>query len=450
MPRLLRHTLLSARDLLASAGPLIVLGALLLAAAYAWLQPMPPRRVVLATGPENSAYAEFGKRYAQELARFGVTVELRGTQGAAENLRLLRDETQRVDLAFVQGGASDALYAVDDAHDGAELASLGALFYEPVWLFYRDDAARRVRSGTPLTELAHFAGLRVNVGADGDGAANLVAKLLHANRIAPDALALGRLPPTPAVVAFLAGELDALVFVSAPESPLVQMLLMTPGVRLFDFAQSEAYARRFAFLSALTLPRGVVDLAANVPPADVRLIAATTRLVARADTHPALVQLFVQAAARIHGGTGWFARAGQFPRGEDPELPLAEEAARFYRSGTPLAQRYLPFWLANLIDRMWVALLSIVAVLIPASRIVPPLYEFRIRSRVFRWYAQLRAIEEALAARERAPAQLLADLDALDERVGRITVPLSHADELYALRSHIELVRARLRQAGAA
>lgn len=446
MPRPIRHTLLSARDLLASAGPFIALGALLLWGAYAWLEPAPPRRVVLATGPENSAYAEFGKRYADELARFGVTVELRPTQGAAENLRLLRDEAQRVDLAFVHGGASDALYAVDDAHAGAPLVSLGALFYEPVWLFYRADAARRLRAGAQLDELAQFTGLRVNVGAEGSGAPNLVAKLLHANRIEPDKLALSRLPPTPAVVAFLDGELDAVVFVSAPESPLVQMLLMTPGVRLFDFAQAEAYARRFAFLSALTLPRGVVDLAANVPPADVRLIAATTRLVARADTHPALVQLFVQAAARIHGGTGWFARAGQFPIGADPELPLANEAARFYRSGAPLLQRYLPFWLANLIDRMWVALVSIVAVLIPASRIVPPLYQHRIRSRVFRWYAQLREIEEALAAGTRPPAQLLADLEALDERVGRVSVPLSHADELYALRSHIDLVRARLRQ----
>jgi TRAP-type uncharacterized transport system substrate-binding protein len=446
MPRLIRHTLLSARDLLISAGPFVVLGLLLLWGAYVWLEPAPPRRVVLATGPENSAYAEFGKRYADELARFGVTVELRPTQGTAENLRLLRDESQRVDLAFVPGGASDALYAVDETHDGAPLVSLGELFYEPVWLFYRADAARRVRKDAHLTELAQFTGLRVNVGAEGDGAANLVAKLAHANRIAPDGLALSRLPPTPAVVAFLAGELDALVFVSAPESPLVQMLLMTPGVRLFDFAQAEAYARRFAFLSALTLPRGVVDLAADIPPADVRLIAATTRLVARADTHPALVQLLVQAAARIHGGTGWFARAGQFPLGADPELPLANEAARFYRSGAPLLQRYLPFWLANLIDRMWVALVSIVAVLIPASRIVPPLYQHRIRSRVFRWYAQLRAIEDALAARTRAPAQLLADLEALDERVGRVSVPLSHADELYALRSHIDLVRARLRQ----
>jgi hypothetical protein len=247
------------------------------------------------------------------------------------------------------------------------------------------------------------------------------------------------------VIALLNSEIDALIFVSAPESPLIQMLLMTPGIRLLDYPQNEAYARRFSFLTPLTLPRGVVDLAKDVPNTDVRLVAATSALVTRSTTHPAILQLFVQAAQRIHGGTGWFARAGQFPVGQDPERPLAPEATRFYRSGAPILQRYLPFWLANLIDRMWVALVSIIAVLIPLSRIVPPVYEFRIRSRVFRWYGQLRRIEDAAATGSAPPEQLLADLDDIESRLGRVAVPLSHADELYALRGHIDMVRARLR-----
>ncbi|MCX8116154.1 MAG: C4-dicarboxylate ABC transporter substrate-binding protein, partial [Burkholderiaceae bacterium] len=208
-----------------------------------------------------------------------------------------------------------------------------------------------------------------------------------------------------------------------------------------------AYSRRLPFLSALALPRGVVDLAKDIPPADVQLIAPTSSLVAREHTHPALIQLFVQTAQAVHGDTGWFARAGTFPSPLNAELPLAAEAARFYRSGPPLLQRYLPFWLANLIDRMWVALVSIVAVLIPLSRIVPPLYEFRIRSRIFRWYGQLREIEDELGRRTTPPDELAKELDALDAKVERINVPLSHADELYALRSHIGLVRTRLRQA---
>jgi len=196
------------------------------------------------------------------------------------------------------------------------------------------------------------------------------------------------------------------------------------------------------------LPRGVADIARDVPARDLDLIAPTTALVAREGTHPALMQLFVQAAARVHSGPGWIARAGQFPSPQDTEFALAREAERYYRSGPPLLQRYLPFWLANLVDRMWVALISIVAILIPLSRILPPLYEFRVRSRIFRWYRHLRSIEDALGRRGAPAAELLEELEKLDAKAERIVVPLSYTDELYALRTHIALVRERLRQAG--
>ena len=448
MPPVLRHSLLSLRDLLLAGGPFLLIGAALLWAAYVLLDPAPPRRVVLATGPEQGAYAEFGRAYARVLARHGIEVQLRSTEGSAENLRLLRNPRERVDLAFVQGGAGEALYAADEDRGGAPLVSLGSLFYEPVWIFYRSEMRTGRAGPTPLAQVGELGGLRVNLGPAGSGARNLMLKLLHANRIELSSMEVSELAPTAAVVALLEGRVDAIVLVSAPESPLVQMLLITPGIALFEFAQAEAYARRFGFVSHLRLPRGVVDLARDLPPRDVALVAATSTLAARETTHPALMQLFVQAAREIHGGPGWFARAGDFPRAESPELPLADEAARFYRSGPPFLQRYLPFWLANLVDRMWVVLVSIIAVLIPASRVVPPLYEFRVRSRIFRWYGRLRGIEEQTDAPAADRARLLRELDALEQRVGRITVPLSHADELYALRSHIDLVRGRLRTHG--
>ncbi len=298
MPRLLRHTLVSTRDLLISAGPLIVLGVLLLWGAYVLLDPAPPKKVVLATGPEQGDFAEFGKRYQAELKHFGIAVELRATAGAGENLKLLRDSAQHVDLAFVRGGAGDAILAVDEQNDSVPLVSLGSLFYEPVWIFYSEAAARHVLDSGTLNQLAQLRTLRINVGPRGSGGSNLFSKLLHANRIERETLQLSHLAPTPAVVALLAGDIDALVFVSAPESPLVQMLLQTPSVRLFDFAQAEAYARRFAFLSAQQLPRGIVDLAADLPPHDVHLLAPTAVLAARDGTHPALIQLFVQGLVR--------------------------------------------------------------------------------------------------------------------------------------------------------
>ena len=431
----------SLRLLATTVAPFVLLAAALLVLAYLWLQPTPPKHVVLATGVEQGAYSEFGKRYAALLAKHGIRVELRATQGAAENLALLRKADSGIDLAFVQGGADDVEHRGDEPVD-IGLRSLGSMFYEPVWLFYRADSAQKLLKAPRLERLAQLAGWRVNIGAPGSGVPNLATRLLEANRIDAATITLLQQPQTPAVVDLLEGKLDAIVLASAPESLMVQMLLQTPGVQLFDFAQADAYTRRFGFLSAVTLPRGVVDLAGDLPAADVHMVAPTATLVAREGLHPALAQLFVQAAQQVHGEPGWFQHKGDFPNARDGERELHAEAQRFYRSGVPWLQRYLPFWFANLIDRMWLALLSIVAVLIPLSRVVPPLVEMRIRSRVFRWYGRLRAIESATGARP--AATLLTELDEIETLVAQIQVPLSYADELYALKSHIQFVRRRL------
>jgi TRAP-type uncharacterized transport system substrate-binding protein len=442
MPRDPQTTPLSTRDLLATTAPFVLLALVLLVVAYWVLDPSPPRRVVLATGTAQGAYAEFGKRYAELLKADGIQVELRTTQGSAENLKLLRDPHSGVDLAFVQGGADRRHGPEEDADAG--LVSLGSMFYEPVWVFYREDARRRLLGELPFDSLAQLPGWRINIGVPGSGIAVLTERLIDANHLEPQQLDLARLGLTPGVVELLEGRLDAMVFVSAPESLMVQMLLRTPGIGLVDFAQAEAYSRQFAFMNPVTLPRGMVDLGRDMPPRDVRLVAPTGTLVARDSTHPALIQLFVQAAAQVHGSAGWFQHKGDFPNARNTERPLAAEAERFYRSGVPFLQRYLPFWLANLFERMWPVLVTIVAVLLPLSRMLPPLYEFRVRSRVFRWYGQLRAVEDQVGHRN--PGELACELDALEQRVEHIAVPLSYVDELYALRSHIQLVRGRLRE----
>lgn len=440
MPKAIRYTLLSIRDMLISAGPFALLAAGLIVLAFLWLNPTPPKRVTLATGPAQSAYDEFGKRYQKALAANGIQVVLLPSEGSSANLQLLRDG--RADLGFVQGGSADIAEG-----DESAIESLGSLFVEPVWLFYRDSAARGVTSTATLTALSQLQGLRLNVGTPGSGVPSLMAKLFDANRVDAATLKLSRLEQTPATVAFLAGELDAIVFASAPESLMVQMLLQTPGVKLMDFAQAEAYSRRFPFLTPATLPRGVVDLAQDQPSANVRLIASTTSLLTRDSTHPALLQLFAQAAREFHGKAGWFNRAGVFPSIERSEFPVSAEAERAIKGGRPLLQRWLPFWAANLVERMWLALGIIIAILLPASRIVPPLYEFRIRSRVFRWYAQLRDIEARADSSPAANQDLLDELNALDDKAGKINVPLSYADELYALRNNIHLVRKKLLRA---
>lgn len=440
MKQRIRLTLLAARDLLLSAGPLVALVAALVVLAFWWLNPNPPQRVVLATGPDQSAYAAFGQQYADALAAKGIELVLKTTDGASDNLALLR--AGEADLAFVQGGS-----AVFTESDTEELTTLGSLFVEPLWLFYREQSAWRRTGGPRISRVTQLKGWRVNVGTPGSGVPQLFDSVLAANRLQGDDLVLSTAAHTPATVLLLGGELDALVFASAPESPLVQMLLQTPGIRLLDFSQAQAYARRLAYLKPVVLPQGVVDLGRNIPATHVNLIAPTTSLLARTNTHPAVLQLMAQTAVALHGTPGWFRQQREYPNVMQAELPVASEAVRAQTAGTPFLQRHVPFWLANLVERMWLALGLILALALPLSRIVPPLYTLRIRSRVFRWYAQLRDIERRASVAAAEPANLhilLAELDTLERCTDDIVVPLAYTDQLYALRSHIQLVRKKL------
>lgn len=438
--------LLSIRDMLASAGPVLLLALGLLAAAYWWLDPQPPRTVTLATGPAGSAYAEFGQRYAQALARDGINVQLLPTQGPAANLQALRDH--KANVAFVRGGSADMS---DDAEHG--VMSLGALFYEPLWLFYRPAALNKATTAskpapaadtTRLTSLTQLRGLRVNLDQPGSGAPELMTRLLEANGMMSNEVIVSQLAPQAAAQALQAGQLDALVLVTAPESPVVQQLLQQPGVALAELPQADALARRFPFLQTVTLPRGMVHLARDLPPDDIHLLAATTALLTHEDTHPALRQLFAQAAQQIHGGSGWFNGARDFPNTRTSELPVSPEGDRAINGTPPFYQRYLPFWASNLLERMWLVIGGLIVLLLPLSRVVPPLYTYRVRQRVFRWYARLREVEARMEEGDGDATELLNELDELDRVASQITVPLAHAEEVYALRSNIEKTRRRL------
>lgn len=438
MPKTLKLVLLSIRDLVASLGPVVFLVIGLLVAAYWWLDPQPPRHVTLATGPAGSAYAEFGKRYAQALAAEGITVELRPTDGSSTNLQLLR--SGGADVAFVRGGSADVV-----ADEAAGLTSLGSLFYEPLWIFYRSDVARRIdRKTGVLSSVAQLKGLRVNVDKPGSGVPEIVDKMLRANHMDGSAVQLSNLEPAPATEALRAGLLDAIVLESAPQSPLIQQLLRAPDIQLMEVGQADAYTRRFAFFSTVTLPRGVIDMARDLPPADVSMLAATTSLLSRDETHPALRQLFAQSAQTLHSDAGWFNRARDFPNTRTSELPVSPEGDRAINGTPPFWQRYLPFWASNLVERMWLVLGGLLVLMLPLSRVVPPLYQFRVRSRVFRWYARLRDIEQRVDTGDGDRQALVEELDALDRVVNKVAVPLSYADELYALRNNIHAVRNRL------
>ena len=423
--------LLSLRDLLATAWWILLVAALGFAFAYQFVEPAPPSRIVITTGSESGAYYHFAQRYAAILARDGITLEVRASAGSLQNLeRLERDEAQ---VGLVQGGV---LPPKDDpdAADERGLVSLGSLFYEPVWVFYRADK--------PLTRLTELRGKRLAIGQEGSGIRQLARQLLEANEI-PAGDHLLPLSGMAAAEALQQGQIDAAFLIAAESAPVVQMLLRSPGIHLMSFSQAGAYQRRFPFLTRLTFPEGVADLVRNLPASNIQLLAPTANLVIRRDLHPALQNLLLRAASEVHGRPGFFQDAGEFPAYKDPLFPLSADAARYFKSGPSFLQRYLPFWLAVMVDRLIVMLVPLFALLIPLLRIAPAIYAWRVRSKVFRCYGALKFLEEDL--HHRYDPGRLADyrgrLDRLEEEASQLRVPLGFTHLIYTLREHVNLVR---------
>ena len=409
---------------------------ILIAAGAIWwalgiLFPMPPRVVVMATGPQGGAYAELGTRYREILAREGFELRLLPTAGTLENLDRLRDPRSGVSIGFVQAGLTTAV-------ESPTLTSLGTISYEPLWVFYRGEPRGRV--------YGDLRGTRFSIGPEGSGTRALMLKILALNGIGEGDAELLPFPPERAKEKLLQGEIDAAAMVAAWESPVVRQLLADEKVKLMSFPRAEAYLALQPYLNKVKVPAGVGDLAKNLPATDVTLLAPKASLVVRQDMHTALQYLFLDAASQIHSGPGFFQKAGQFPAPEGIDLPLSSDARHFYKSGPPFLQRYLPFWLAVLGERLLILLIPLAGVVYPLLKFMPSMYQWIMRRRIFRAYKELKWLELQLV-RFRAgkdTADLLSRLDHLEVSVNHLRLPVIFMPMLYSLRSHVHMARQRL------
>ncbi len=433
-PRLLRRfSEYSTRDLLVVGIPLLLLVVTGFWAASRFIQPAPPDTLILSSGGDGGAYQRFAAAYKDVFARHGIRVVEKTSAGSTENLQRLRDATYAVDAAFIQGGTARA-------QEGDTLLSLGGLYYEPLWIFYR---ASLERSGQPLRQVLDLKGKRVAVGAPGSGTYHLAHEMLYANQLDAKNTRLVDRGGLGLMQAFAAEEIDAAFVVGPTQSATVWALLATPGVKAMSLTHADAYTRRFPYLSKAVLPRGAIDVAADLPPEDLTLLAATATLVVREDTHPALIDLMMQAMTEVHGGPGILQKQGEFPRATAVDFPMSKEAERYYKSGKPFLQRYLPFWAATLVDRLVVMLIPLIAVLYPVFRIAPGLYSWRVRSRIYRRYGELKFIEAEVESDpgRHSREEWLKRVDAIERDINRRPTPLAYSDMLYTLRMHIDLVR---------
>jgi TRAP-type uncharacterized transport system substrate-binding protein len=398
--------------------------------ALSYLIPSPPSKVTIATAFKGASFDYYGQLYRDEFAKADVTLELRATEGALDNLKLLLDRDSGVQIAFVTGGVSDA------AHSPG-LLSLGTIDYITIWVFHA--------SNEPIERLVQLRGKRIAVGPIGSGTRYTAEKLLAKGGVSFETATLVPLGGNNAAQALIDGKVDAAWIQGAPDAPAVQSLLRNPKVRLMSFPTAEAFTRIFPNLRRLELPRGVVDVEANIPPNDIPLIATTISVLVRNDLHPAIVNLLLQTMIEVHKKPTIFQRAGEFPQPTDPDYPVAASAVDFYKNGPSYLQRYLPLWMTVHAQRAIAVIVAALAIGLPVFHYMPMLYQWIMRRRLFYWYGQLKALETSIDAKkgESNRNEQQVELERIENAVSHIRFPLAFTNQVYDLRDHIHIVRRR-------
>lgn len=415
--------------------PLLVIALLVLVLTWVFLVGPPvPTQFRFAAGAPGGAYIGFAEDYKRRLASVGIDMEVVQTRGSIDNLHLLGDPGSGIVAALVQGGV------VPSKSVAKGLTALGSVTREPLWLFYRGDET--------LARVSQLAGQRIAVGAEGSGTRPVAMQVVVANGLDPEVshtelLSIGG---DPAAQGLKDGSLDAAFFIASIQAPRIQRLLRDDSLKLMDFSRADAYLRLYPFLTKVDLPRGLMSLHKDLPPRQETLIAPSTMLVVRKDIHPDLIPLLLEAAKRSHRDGDLLTPAGEFPSAEHVDLPLDKDARRFLENGPSWLYRVLPYRVAVQVDRLKILLLPLLTLLIPLFKLAPPVYRWRIRARVFRWYDTLWDLDMRLSGIGSAAEleQSHRTLHKLEHELARVRVPLSYMAEYYDLRLHVELVRRRL------
>lgn len=404
--------------------------------AYQFVPASAPRELRIATGSKEGAYYQYALQYQKKLQAEALQLDIQPTAGSLEALQLL--EEKKVDVAFIQGGVASS---VPDKNTLIGLHSIASLFYEPLWIFYRKDM--------PLNHLYELRGKRLGIGKEGSGTQVLANQLLGDNGVNADNTLLLTLSSDETEKKLLAGEIDAGFFVMSPKVDMISKLANHPDLALMNFhKQIRAYTSHYPFLNAIVLDEGMLDLKNNIPNHEVVLLATTAALVASKDIYAEHVRLFSREALTIHSQAGLLEKAKEFPSIEHLEIPIHPDAEKYLLYGPPWLEKVLPFWLAAKIDQLKVMLIPLLTLLLPLIKGVLPLYQWRIRSRTYRWYKALNDVDRQLDGFN------LSEVDLAIERLTRlhsdlakeISVPLSYMSDFYSLRMHLDYILKRLRE----
>lgn len=423
---------------LKEAWPLIVLLLVGLIGVWLYADPPPPRHVIMATGQPGGSYYALGKKYAAFFEKKGITLELLETKGAQENIEFLADRQNPVQAAFVQAG-------VFNAHGIKGVESLGTISYDPIWLFYRGVAVKGDNFQEIKARAHYFLNSRMSVGEKGSGTYAQAMKILKANGFDVGANFL-YLSGEKSVEALQKKEIDAAFIVDAFESPNVQTLLADPSLNLAAFDRADAYARLLPYMQILNVPAGGFSLARNFPPRDIKLMASTTNLLIDDRMHPAIQFLFLEAAREINGKASFFSEHGEFPSFKHTGMPESAVALHYEKNGSPLLMTYLPFWLAEMVNRLIFVLLPFCALTYPILLTLPGYRNKRMRRKIDKLYGVLKTYEQELGANfdPETKDEYLKKLDLLEYQALQLKVSKSMSGDYFALRTSIDYVRSCL------
>ncbi len=403
-------------------------------AVFYFIKSAPPKTICIAGGPVGSLFEKNAIAYSNSFYNnhVGVTLKILTSNGSEENLALLGSDKSAASIGFVQGG-------ITNARESRDLVSLGSLFYVPMFVFYRGAAG--------VTILSAFEGKRIAIGPPGSGTRSLATNLLGLNGINFTNATLMEMDADDAAQGLTNGTVDAAFLMGdSASSKLLRSLLVSREVQVMDFSQADAYVRRIPSLDKLELPMGSFDFGQNLPAHDLHLVGPTVELVARNGLHPALCDLLVETAQEIHGEPALLRRRDEFPKPVKHDFPLSEDALRFYKSGKGFLYRSLPFWVASLVNRILVAFVPVVLLLIPGLRLIPAFFAWRMRNQICLRYGMLLDLERDLsrAKSQEARNQLRERLKEIEASVNAMKLPSSFADQFYALRQHVDFVRSQI------
>ncbi len=402
-------------------------------AVFLFFNSAAPTTLTIAGGEEGSIFQKNALKYKKALAREGVTLTILPSNGSIDNLNKLADKRVNVDIGFVQSGVAENI-KVD------KLMSLGSVAYQPMIIFYR---------GESKSFISDFAGQRLNIGEPGSGTRALALNILKENGILPGGdTQLIEKPSLNPVEDLLQDKIDAIFVMGDSISlQLIKDLVKTPGINIFNFNQADGYTRRIKYLHKLVLPEGAIDLGKNIPVNNLNLIAPSVELIARDTLHPALSDLLLDVANQVHGSASMFVKRGEFPNLNTQEYRISPDATRYYKSGKSFLYRDFPFWMASFINRMLVVLVPLLLILIPAIKLAPSVYRWKIQLAIYPFYKALLELERdafGLAIDADKRQEIMDNLDQLEVRLSKIKIPAAFADMFYGLRGHINFVRTRL------